>query len=73
LIYSADRLTMSYVKKFPGESHNLALMSLASFSVSALALLVATIASIDSSKDSDLLQKQLTELKKITTILESKD
>jgi hypothetical protein len=73
LIFIAAVHLKSYEEKFPGVSGGLAFPSFISLAISALALLFAGLASLDSMSDSEVLQEQLTELKKISQILESNE
>jgi hypothetical protein len=73
-IFIMGSLCIGYVivspEKFFGPSFDLALMTII---LSFLALMTASFAYLDSSRDSEVLQEQLAELKKISQILESKE
>jgi hypothetical protein len=58
------------IEKFPGPHGELVIMT---FAVSSCALMLAGAAFLGSTRDSEVLQKQLTELQKISQILESKE
>jgi hypothetical protein len=70
MVFVFVRYMIMLGETFPGPRHDIAVMT---FGLASGALVLAGIAYLDSSKDSEVLQLQLEELKKISQMLESKN